>query len=195
MAWRVSGKAFVLLFQNPRLSLDDMDVEFVALGTPAQNFTKHFDTRDPATDNDDGRPTLSCGEFVESLSDTHRVIDVSQPHCVLVRAVDAERRSLAPGRDQAGVIRQHVPALGQHRVVVRVDLRDDVLQERMSVSSDAVCAGQHDARSVLHAGQYLVDIRRPFEVGARIDHGHVVIAGQAGCGHEAGKVTADDDNT
>ena len=40
-----------------------------------------------------------------------------------------------------------------------------------------------------------MDIRRPFEVGPRINDGHIVIAGNAGGRDKAGKVAANNDDT
>jgi hypothetical protein len=40
-----------------------------------------------------------------------------------------------------------------------------------------------------------MDVGCPFEVGTRINHGHIVITGKARCGDEAGEIAANNDDT
>ena len=109
--------------------LYEVITEFVTLPAPAQDFAHRFDTRH-ATANDDNRgPAFPRGELVESSGDPLGVIDGAEPQRVVVRALDAERGPHAAGSNQAGIIGQHMPALGRYRVAVSVDSGNEILDK------------------------------------------------------------------
>ncbi len=69
---------------------------------------------------------------------------------MVVRALDTERGPHAAGSNQAGIVGQHVPALGRHRVAVSVDSGNEILDKGVAVTVYALGPRQHDTRAVFH---------------------------------------------
>ncbi len=191
---RIPGQSFRLLTENACFEFDDVHGELVAVCAPTQDFTQRLDTGDAAADNDNGCAALSRGELVEPARYPHRIVDETKAKGMLVRALNAKRCPLAAGGNQAGVVGQHEPTFSAGRVAVTVDVRYSVVQESMTITIDALGTWQHDALAAFHAGQYFVNIRRPFEFGARIHNGDIVVAAQPRCRDESGEVAADNDD-
>jgi hypothetical protein len=191
----IAGQTIELLAEDVRLDLDDVDIEFVTLPAPAQDFAHRFDTRHAAANDDNRGTAFPRGELVESGRDPLGIIDGAEPQRELVRALDTEGIPYAAGRHQAGIVVQRVPALRLNHVAVVVDPGNEILNKGVAVTVYALGPRQHDALAVFHPRQQFMDVGRPFEVGARIDHGNIVIAGKAGCGDKAGEIAANNDDT
>src|SRR5210317_1467098 len=118
------------------MTLNDMNVEFIALFPSPQNLPRGFDAGHATTDNHDRGPALASGQSVELLCDTDGIVCITQPQGMFFHALDTGRFPLAAGRDQAGLVWQHQATLGTHHIAVSIDMGYAIVYEFMTIAAN-----------------------------------------------------------